>query len=231
MSHTLFHKQDKSSLWSWKECSFHISYFSQRDGNLSSIKIWEPGVVAFAPLQPSVILCKWEAQQPVFTSFALLSSSFLHPLPTSSLTWWDYESNLSSLWHPPTTFPDLALMFHFLSSLQVSLLSSFPAPRSPGSLLYDTHTHITHFAHITLAFFFFGHLGRGRKTTDISMPFQLIWTCWQSVVYLHIQQIRSNIIIHLELCLWPPGECKSSIHSHLAPFLVSTNSWGKYLGL
>ncbi len=36
--------------------------------------------------------------------------------------------------------------------------------------------------------------------------------------------LMSNIIIHLELCFWPPGECKSNIHSLLALFLVSTNS-------
>ena len=39
--------------------------------------------------------------------------------------------------------------------------------------------------------------------------------------YLHIQQLQSNIIIHLESCVLPSDESKSDIHSLLAQFLVS----------
>ncbi len=35
---------------------------------------------------------------------------------------------------------------------------------------------------------------------------------------LHIQQIQSNISVHLELCVCPPGKCKSNINSLLALF-------------
>ena len=39
------------------------------------------------------------------------------------------------------------------------------------------------------------------------------------VAYLHIQQLRSNIIFHLETCFSPPEESKSNIiHSLLALF-------------
>ncbi len=64
----------------------------------------------------------------------------------------------------------------------------------------------------------FGHLGAAETSyehnIDISSP----------VSYLHIQQTRSNIIIHLESCFWPTDEYKSNISSLLALFLVSTNS-------
>ncbi len=48
----------------------------------------------------------------------------------------------------------------------------------------------------------------------------------KTVAYLHIQQRQSNISINLELCFWPPSDCKSNIKSLLALFLVSTNLWG-----
>ncbi len=48
---------------------------------------------------------------------------------------------------------------------------------------------------------------------------------------MSIQQLHGNVIIYLNLCLKPADECKSNIHSLLALFLVSTNSWGKYLAL
>lgn len=38
--------------------------------------------------------------------------------------------------------------------------------------------------------------------------------------YLQIQQLQSNIIIHLEWCVLPSNESKSDIYSLLAQFLV-----------
>lgn len=70
----------------------------------------------------------------------LFSPPLLFPFPpTPSLTWqYDYKSNLSSLCHLPTIFPDLVLTFYFLSS---SLQASLHTSCSVLSLLYDTHTH------------------------------------------------------------------------------------------
>lgn len=39
--------------------------------------------------------------------------------------------------------------------------------------------------------------------------------CWVTNSYLHIEQTRSNISIHLELCVCLPDECKSNILSAL----------------
>ena len=49
------------------------------------------------------------------------------------------------------------------------------------------------------------------------------------VAYLHIQQIRNNISIHLDSCLSPPDDCESNVHSPSTSVFVSTNSWGNYL--
>ncbi len=40
----------------------------------------------------------------------------------------------------------------------------------------------------------------------------------QTVAYLHSKQLQGNIIIHLEWCVWPPGECKTNIHSLSSTF-------------
>lgn len=42
------------------------------------------------------------------------------------------------------------------------------------------------------------------------------------VLFTHL----SNVVIHLESCVWPPEKDKFSVPSILALFLVSTNSWG-----
>lgn len=41
-----------------------------------------------------------------------------------------------------------------------------------------------------------------------------------TVAYLHIQDLQSNIIIHLESRLCALGEYKSNIHSLLVPFVT-----------
>lgn len=35
---------------------------------------------------------------------------------------------------------------------------------------------------------------------------------------LHIQELHSNSVIHLDLCFSPPDERKTNIHPLLAPF-------------
>ncbi len=79
-----------------------------------------------------------------------------------------------------------------------------------------------------------GHLGAGETSCEhiidiIIFPGDIANLLTNT--YLHIQQLWSNIIIHLELLLvtWPMP--KSNIRSLLALFLVSTNSWGKSLSL
>ncbi len=65
----------------------------------------------------------------------------------------------------------------------------------------------------------------GNSTDNVSSPFKLIWRpCEQTAAHLHVQQLCSNIIIHLKSSLCPPGEYKSNIRSLFALFLVSTTS-------
>lgn len=44
-------------------------------------------------------------------------------------------------------------------------------------------------------------------------------------MYLHVQHLRSNIIILSYFC--SPGEWNFNIHFHLGLFLSSTGHWGK----
>lgn len=72
-----------------------------------------------------------------------------------------------------------------------------------------------------LIFFFLATGGQHNKMWKQS--------CLQTVAILHIQEIWSNITIHLESCFLPPGECESNIlspfssdfglHRHPTPFM------------
>lgn len=81
-----------------------------------------------------VILCKCETQKPVLTSSALFSSPFLHPCPPPTTS--HFLSHLVVTLPCSNTYPDLALTFHFLSSLPASFLTSFSVRRPCPSLSY-----------------------------------------------------------------------------------------------
>lgn len=135
---TLFFKPD------WNMWLFLcVSCLCGWDGKLLSVKIWEV-VVTSAPLQPSVIWCKCETQQPVLTFSALLLSPLSLPsLPLSpggamkaTCHHLQHSNNLSwpclnvsfPVYLSPGISSHLLLCF---SSLPLALLLVFPI----------THTH------------------------------------------------------------------------------------------
>lgn len=62
---------------------------------------------------------------------------------------------------------------------------------------------------------------------NIPSTFKMIQqTCYETVNYLHIQQLTGNF--NFESCFWPSAECKSNVYSL---FLVFISSREKYQAL